>query len=205
MTNVTVETKKTLVTLKSSLEAHNIDQLAVVLANMAGDKAALQKFALTFSLAAKEGQKVLKDRAAELEKAKEEAEKRREERKAAKQAEAQAVLEERKQEAETMLKDIVDKMGLDLEVAQEMVTSAMAKKYPVQEEKSFTFNRTAVIVNGETYQMGVTGNMPQVLKDALNTWKAANEGKDRPDFIIAHAVDVEEAKEIIALKNGANA
>lgn len=191
---------KSLVTLKSSLESHDISALASVLAKMGGEKAAVQKFGLTFSLAVKEAQNVLKKQEAEKEQNRQAAAEKRQATIEARHAEQETVAQDRRVEAENLLKNLVDEMGLDLEVAQEMVSSAMAKKYPVKKDVSFKFNRVSLDYNGESYDMPTSGNMPQVWKDRVQD---ENDG-DRAAFILAYAVDQEAAKEVLEQKNGVN-
>jgi hypothetical protein len=205
MTTENVEVKKSLVTLKSALEAHNIDQLASVLAKMGTDKKSIQKFGLTFSLAVKAAQVLHKDQEAAKEQAKiEAAEKRAEtikQRQASEAAQAKADAAARAVEAENMLNNLVQEMGLDLAVANEMVSVAMAKKYPEKKETSFKFNRVAIDYKGEVYNMPTTGNMPQVWKD-----RVADEcDNERGAFILKYAVDAEQAAEILEQKNGITA
>lgn len=197
------DTKKGLVTLKSALEAHNVSELAAVLARMGKDVAAVQKFGLTFNLALKEAKEIKKAEEKAKEKAAEEAAKRREDKKAERIAANEALTAEREAEAAAMLVDLQEKLGdLSLDVLQEMVAAAMAAKYPVSknQEKAFTFNRVEVKIGDEIVLMGFSGNMPNKLKDAV-----AASGLERDDFILANAVDVEKAKEVQALGNGAKA
>lgn len=196
---------KNIVTLKSALESHNIESLAEKLADMA-DRDGIKKMGLTFSLAVKRAQDISKERAVLQAKLKEEAAERRRQslistvaaRNEARTAEMEKELQARKEEAEAMIQNMIETMGFDLEVAQEMVNVAMQKKYN-DNSKSFTFNRTAVHFNGKTYNMGVTGNMPDVLKEAV-----ANSGLSRADFIREYAIDKDDAERIIVLKNGVN-
>lgn len=191
---------KSLLTLKSALASHNINDLASVLAKMGGDKEGVQKFGRTFSLAVQKAKDLIKEQ--EAEKAanlKAAAEKRAETiaaRQKAQAEEAEALKKERAVEAENMLKSLVDEMGLDLEVANEMVATAMLKKYPEKKETSFKFNRVQINYNGELYNMPTSGNMPDVWKERA--------GADRAAFILQYAVDAEQAAEILEQKNGVN-
>lgn len=206
---------KSIVTLKAAIESGDVAVLATKLTDLAiaagGDDAValVQKMGLNFSLAVKSAKEQVKTRLKEAADQKEANKVARlaklndtlATRKAQREAENAAELAARKAEAESMLKDIVEKMGLDLEVAQGMVDTAMAKKYPAKSEKSFTFNRVAIDFNGEAYDMPTSGNMPNVWKDRVS----AEFGDDRAAFITKYAVDKEAAAATLEAKNGVNA
>lgn len=206
---------KSIVTLKSAIVSGDVAVLATKLTDLAiaagGDDAVaiVQKMGLNFSLAVKSAKEQVKTRQKEAAEQKEANKVARlaklndtlAARKVQREAENAAELANRKAEAEAMLKDIVEKMGLDLEVAQGMVETAMAKKYPAKAEKSFTFNRVAIDYKGEQYDMPTSGNMPNVWKERV----ADEFGDDRSGFIMEYAVDKEAAKAILEEKNGVNA
>ena len=206
---------KSIVTLKAAIESGDVAVLATKLTDLAiaagGDDAValVQKMGLNFSLAVKSAKEMVKTRQKEAAEQKEANKVARlaklndtlATRKAQREAENAAELAARKLEAENMLKDIVEKMGLDLEVAQGMVDTAMAKKYPAKSEKSFTFNRVAIEFDGEKYDMPTTGNMPNIWKDRVS-FEFDN---DRAAFITKYAVDKDAAAAALEAKNGVNA
>jgi|AGFS01.1.fsa_nt_gi hypothetical protein len=181
------------VTLKSALEAGDHKALAIILAKIGGDKDGVSKLGMTFSLAVKDAKEVLKENAKAAAQAAEEAAQRREAKKADRLAEIAKRDEEIKVEKENMLKflmDTVNGMGLDLEAAEAAATAAIAKKYgDVNKEPKYTFTRIPVTVDGKQYNMPTSGNMVQVLKDAMT----AGGYTTHKDFILAHAVDKEAA------------
>lgn len=181
------------VTLKSALEAGDVKGLGAILAKVGGDKDGVSKLALTFSLAITEAKEVLKANAKQAALNAEAAAKRREDKKAARIAEIEAQNAEIKAEKENMIKflmDTVNGLGLDLEAAEVAAQAAVDKKYGVSEKaKKYTFTRVAVIVDGKEYDMPTSGNMVQVLKDAMTKGGYAT----HKDFILAHAKNAEEA------------
>lgn len=206
---------KSVVTLKAAIESGDVVVLATKLTDLAiaagGDDAValVQKMGLNFSLAVKSAKEMVKTRQKEAAEQKEANKVARlaklndtlATRKAQREEANAAELAARKLEAENMLKDIVEKMGLDLEVAQGMVDTAMAKKYPPKSDKSFSYNRVAIDFNGETYDMPTTGNMPNIWKERVS----AEFGDDRAAFITKYAVDKEAASATLEAKNGVNA
>ena len=208
MTKAT-ETKATVVTLKSAIIGGDVTVLANKIADLAGSVEAVQKMGLNFALAVKAAKEVVKERLKVAEELKADAATRRREsqastlaaRKELALAAAQAAKLAQAAEAEKMIKDLVEQMGYDLEVAQEMTATAMAKKYPVKVVKSFTFNRVSIDFNGEQYEMPTSGNMPTVWKERVEF----EFGDDRAAFITKYAVDQETAKEVLEQKNGMNA
>lgn len=208
---------KAIVTLKAAIEsgdvavlAGKLTDLAIVTAGSEGDAVAIiQKMGLNFALAVKAAKDQTKARVKEAAELKEANKVQRlaklndtlATRKAEREQANAAELAARKLEAENFLKDLVEKMGLDLEVAQEMTDTAMAKKYPAKSEKSFTFNRVAIDFNGEVYDMPTSGNMPNAWKERV----AAEFGDDRAAFITKYAVDKDAAKATLEEKNGVNA
>ena len=181
------------VTLKSALEAGDVKGLGAILAKVGGDKDGVSKLALTFSLAITEAKEVLKANAKQAALNAEAAAQRREDKKAARIAEIEAQNAEIKAEKENMIKflmDTVNGLGLDLEAAEVAAQAAVDKKYGVSEKaKKYTFTRVAVIVDGKEYDMPTSGNMVQVLKDAMTKGGYAT----HKDFILAHAKNAEEA------------
>lgn len=181
------------VTLKSALEAGDVKGLGAILAKVGGDKDGVSKLALTFSLAITEAKEVLKANAKQAALNAEAAAKRREDKKAARIAEIEAQNAEIKAEKENMIKflmDTVNGLGLDLEAAEVAAQAAVDKKYGVSEKaKKYTFTRVAVVVDGKEYDMPTSGNMVQVLKDAMTKGGYAT----HKDFILAHAKNAEEA------------
>lgn len=190
---MTTTTENARVTLKSALEAGDVKALAVILAKVGNDKDGVSKLGLTFSLAVKEAKEVLKEQAKAAEEAARQAVERREAKKAARLEEEAKRNAEIKAEKENMLKflmDTVNGMGLDLEAAEAAAQAAIVKKYgDVNKAPKYKFNRVAVIVDGKEYNMPTSGNMVEVLKNALEA-----SGKSRKEFIIEHAKDKEEAE-----------
>lgn len=190
MTTTNTETR---VTLKSALEAGDVTGLGAILAKIGGDKDGVAKLGLTFSLAVTAAKDVLKANAKAAQEAQEAAAKRREDKKAARLAELAANDAAIAAEKENMIKfltDTVNGLGLDLEAAEVAAQAAIEKKHGTGEKaKKYTFNRVAVIVDGKEYMMPTSGNMVQVLKDAMN----AGGYTTHKDFILAHAKDADEA------------
>ena len=190
MTTTNTETR---VTLKSALEAGDVTGLGAILAKIGGDKDGVAKLGLTFSLAVTAAKDVLKANAKAAQEAQEAAAKRREDKKAARLAELAANDAAIAAEKENMIKfltDTVNGLGLDLEAAEVAAQAAIEKKHGTGEKaKKYTFHRVAVIVDGKEYMMPTSGNMVQVLKDAMN----AGGYTTHKDFILAHAKDADEA------------
>lgn len=188
-TNTEVQTRST---LKTTLVAGDVKALAVIIAKTAGDKDAISKMGLTFSLAVKEAKEVLKQQEQQAKIDAETAATRRAEKAAAKQANKQAEIDalnkERNEEKERMLKFLTETLGLDLEAAEAAAQSAIDKKFG-KVTKKYTFTRIPVIVDGKEYNMPTSGNMVQALKDAMT----AGGYTTHKDFILAHAVDKEAA------------
>lgn len=186
------------VTLKSALEAGDVKALAVILAKIGGDKDGVSKLGLTFSLAVKDAKEVLKEQAKAAEESARAAADRREAKKAERLAEVEKRNAEIQTEKENMLKflmDTVNGMGLDLEAAEAAANAAITKKYgDVNKEPKYTFTRIPVVVDGKQYNMPTSGNMVQVLKDAMTKGGYTT----HKDFILAHAVDKEAAAEAFA-------
>lgn len=190
---MTTNNTESRVTLKSALEAGDVTGLGAILAKIGGDKDGVAKLGLTFSLAVTAAKDVLKEQAKEAAQAAEDAAKRREEKKAARLAEIAKRDEEIKAEKENMLKfltDTVNGLGLDLEAAEVAAQAAIDKKYGAEKTKKYTFNRVAVVVDGKEYDMPTSGNMIQVLKDAMSKGGYTT----HKDFILAHAKDIAAAK-----------
>lgn len=188
-TNTTPATR---VTLKSALEAGDVKVLASIIAKIGGEKDVVSKMMQNFALAGAEAKEILKRMAKEAETASKEAVERREAKKAARLAEVEAQNAEIQKEKENMLKfltDTVNGLGLDLEAAEVAAQAAIDKKYGSTKSKKYTFNRVAVLVDGKEYDMPTSGNMVQVLKDAM----AKGGYTTHKDFILAHAKDKEEA------------
>lgn len=196
----TINTTETRVTLKSALEAGDIKGLGAILAKIGNDKDGVSKLSLTFSLAITEAKEVLKANAKAAALAAEDAAKRREDKKAARLAEIAAQNAEIKAEKDNMIKflmDTVNGLGLDLEAAEVAAQAAIEKKHGTGEKaKKYTFNRVAVIVDGKEYMMPTSGNMVQVLKDAMTNGGYAT----HKDFILAHAKDINEANEAFGIE-----
>lgn len=190
MTTTNTESR---VTLKSALEAGDVTALGAILAKIGGDKDGVAKLGLTFSLAVTAAKDVLKANAKAALEAQEAAAKRREDKKAARLAELAANDAAIAAEKENMIKflmDTVNGLGLDLEAAEVAAQAAIVKKHGAGEKaKKYTYNRVAVIVDGKEYMMPTSGNMVQVLKDAMSKGGYAT----HKDFILAHAKDAEEA------------
>lgn len=190
MTTTNTESR---VTLKSALEAGDVTALGAILAKIGGDKDGVAKLGLTFSLAVTAAKDVLKANAKAALEAQEAAAKRREDKKAARLAELAANDAAIAAEKENMIKflmDTVNGLGLDLEAAEVAAQAAIVKKHGAGEKaKKYTYNRVAVIVDGKEYMMPTSGNMVQVLKDAMAKGGYAT----HKDFILAHAKDAEEA------------
>lgn len=185
------------VTLKSTLEAGDVKALAVILAKIGGDKDGVAKLGLTFSLAIKDAKEVLKDLAKQAEENKAAAIERR----TLKRAKADEAAEQRQakiqKEKETMLTFLMDKvngLGLDIEAAEAAAQSAIEKKHGVSKAKKYTFTRVAVVVDGKEYDMPTSGNMVQVLKDAM----AKGGFTTHKEFILAHAKDKEAAQALFS-------
>ena len=193
--NVAVNAAETVtrVTLKSALESHEVTALAAIIAKMAGDKEGVQKFGRTFSLAVQEAKDIIKENEKQAALNAEAAVQRREDKKAARLAEIAANDAAIQAEKENMIKflmDTVNGLGLDMEAATVAAEAAIVKKHGTGEKaKKYTFNRVAVIVDGKEYMMPTSGNMVQVLKDAMTAGGYAT----HKDFILAHAKDAEEA------------
>lgn len=175
--NTAVETAVTAatvtrVTFKSALLAGDVKGLAAILADLGTDKAGVQKLGLTFSLAVKDAQEVLKARQKELD-------------------EQAANIQKEKENMITFLTDTINGMGMDLEAAEYSAQVAIDKKYNIAPaaKKKFTFNRVAVNVGGKVYEMQTSGNVIQVLKDAMKATGLTT----HKEFILAHAVDKEAA------------
>ena len=190
MTTINTESR---VTLKSALEAGDVTSLGAILAKIGGDKDGVAKLGLTFSLAVTAAKDVLKVNAKAALEAQKAAAERRENKKAARLAELAANDAAIAAEKENMIKflmDTVNGLGLDLEAAEVAAQAAIEKKHGAGEKaKKYTFNRVAVIVDGKEYMMPTSGNMVQVLKDAMSKGGYAT----HKDFILAHAKDAEEA------------
>lgn len=191
-TNVAVEAAAR-VTLKSSLESHDVNALGAILAKMGGDKEAVQKFGRTFGAAIQIAKDVIKENERQAALNAEAAAQRREDKKAARLAEIEAnnaAIQEEKENMIKFLMDTVNGLGLDLDAAEVAAQAAIDKKHGTGEKaKKYTFNRVAVIVDGKEYMMPTSGNMVQVLKDAMTNGGYAT----HKDFILAHAKDAEEA------------
>lgn len=170
--NTVATVAATRVTLKSALLGGNVKELAEVIADLGTDKAGVQKLGLNFSLAVKEAQEVLKARQKVID-------------------DAAAAVQKEKENMIAYLVDAVNGLGMDLESATDAATIAIDKKYGTgkADKKKYTFNRVPVNVNGKVYEMPTSGNMVQVLKDAM----AAGGFTTHKDFILAHAVDKEAA------------
>lgn len=172
--NTAVETTAvtaTRVTFKSALLAGDVKGLASILADLGTDKAGVQKLGLTFSLAVKDAQEVLKARQKAID-------------------DAAANIQKEKENMVKFLMDTVDGLGMDLDTAQVAADAAIAKKYnTVSDKKKHTFPRVAVNVNGKVYEMQTSGNVIQVLKDAMKATGLTT----HKEFILAHAVDKEAA------------
>lgn len=188
------------VTLKSALEAGDVKGLGAILAKIGGDKDGVSKLGLTFSLAVTAAKDVLKDQAKQAALNAEAAAKRREDKKAARLAEIEAnntAIQEEKENMIKFLMDTVNGLGLDLEAAEVAAQAAIEKKHGTGEKaKKYTFNRVAVIVDGKEYMMPTSGNMVQVLKDAMIKGGYAT----HKDFILAHAKDINEANEAFGIE-----
>lgn len=194
----TTNNNESRVTLKSALEAGDVKGLGNILAKLGGDKDGVAKLGLTFSLAITAAKDVLKDQAKEAAQRAEEIAKRREDKKAArlaKLAENEAAIKEEKENMIKFLMDTVNGLGLDLEAAEVAAQAAIEKKHGAGEKsKKYTFKRVAVIVDGKEYMMPTSGNMVQVLKDAMN----AGGYTSHKDFILDHAKDADEAEAAFA-------
>lgn len=197
-TNVAVAASR--VTLKSALESHDVNALGAILAKMGGDKEAVQKFGRTFSSAIQIAKDVIKENERQAALNAEAAAQRREDKKAARLAEIEAnnaAIQEEKENMIKFLMDTVNGLGLDLEAAEVAAQAAIEKKHGTGEKaKKYTFNRVAVIVDGKEYMMPTSGNMVQVLKDAMTKGGYAT----HKDFILAHAKDINEANEAFGIE-----
>lgn len=199
-TKTTVAVEATRVTLKSALESHDVNALAAIIAKMGGNKEAVQKFGRTFSVAVQEAKEILKENERQAALNAEKAVERREAKKAARLAEIEAnnvAIQEEKENMIKFLMDTVNGLGLDLDAAEVAAQAAIEKKHGTGEKaKKYTFNRIAVVVDGKEYMMPTSGNMVQVLKDAMN----AGGYTTHKDFILAHAKDINEANEAFGIE-----
>lgn len=188
------------VTLKSSLEAHDVNALAAVLAKMASDKECIQKFGRTFSGAVQQAKEILKENEKQAAQNALDAVQRREDKKAerlAAIAKADAAIQAEKENMIKFLMDTVNGLGLDLDAAEVAAQAAIEKKHGTGEKaKKYTFTRIAVVVDGKDYMMPTSGNMVQVLKDAMTNGGYAT----HKDFILAHAKDINEANEAFGIE-----